>query len=147
MSFYTANRFNDSPQEAYEAFYADAFVHCPVRRWAEVASALLDVRTYVWTRHIDAVQDLKAFHGVELSFVFGTLFDELHTPAEEAMSAYVRDTWTSAAMGAPTVKEMEWPLYDPPTAKWMILDLVPEVETHLRLEICEFLLAEGWPPY
>ncbi len=146
-SYFTEAHY-DSPTEAFYAFYGDVFTVCPTQTWAAVSSEHMDVRTYLWTRHIEATPPPAlwgAYHGVELPFIFGT-YRDLLSEDEAAMGAYVRDAWVSAATGTPSAGGLEWPLYEPETNQWMVLDLIPELQSEIRsAELCEFLHENGWP--
>jgi para-nitrobenzyl esterase len=120
------------------ALVGDALFQLDARRIA-TAMAPTQPRTYryVFTRTIPlaASTGLGVFHGSEIPYVFGTMFDRLGFASEDAtLSDQIMGYWTRFAHrgdpnggGAPV-----WPAYDPARDAVMDLDVAPHVVEDFR---------------
>ena len=114
---YPVNDF-DSPQDALERVTGDAGLVCSVRETAKRAAAAgLEVFLYNFDRPIPipALQglDLRATHGAEIAYVFGSVGPDLIGEDDLALSETMRRYWGRfAANGDPNGgDDLAWPMF------------------------------------
>lgn len=130
-----------TPEEARESFrhaQNDSFI-MTVRRMALLADKHgSTVRHWHFTRSTAVAErmGLGAFHGAELSYVFGVLNGRMFGPQDRALGAILTEAWASfAKTGSPAAPGLpEWPLFKPGTESTMILDTAPRVVPGVRRE-------------
>ncbi|MFW6054203.1 MAG: carboxylesterase family protein, partial [Persicimonas sp.] len=134
----------DEPWKALAAIIGDVGFVCPTRAAARAHTrAGQPVYTYYYT-HETAVGEWfnwGAFHGSDLSFVFGNFGSLQTTAAEERLSAAMQTYWTQfAATGEPGEFDgVDWPVYD--TSEDEGLEFVADelgTIADFRSEYCDF---------
>lgn len=134
-------------RQALIALSTDANFVCPARRAvrAAVAGGTSDVYRYLFTHGLEGgvLQSFGAFHALELFFVFQHANAQGYamSAAELGLSQSMLGYWTRMAIagdpnggGAAT-----WPLYDPGTDPYIVLDTSIGQGAGLRAAECDLL--------
>ncbi len=159
VSYYTEDDF-EVPARAMGQAYTDLTFSCIGRLEARWFAEHVDTRAYWFAKNSDVIDayyrdaigyDMGAYHGAELSYVFGTVNDSvMYDDEDEALSEQMRQMWASAAAGAWQLPDgSDWPLVD--EANWVELRNEATVleseeamrDAGFRIEVCDFLEAEG----
>ena len=136
-----------SPQKAFIAVTTDSRFVCNARRIARAAAAGQSepVYRYFFTKSLDTFPYSLggAFHGLELSFVFGTLADTSGrpmSPAEKALSDAMQGYWSRfGASGIPDGPgAVAWPRYDPGLDTTLVLGDTIAPVNGIRTANCDF---------
>jgi para-nitrobenzyl esterase len=135
-----------TPRQALIAVMTDVRFVCPSRKIARAAKMgqSAPVWRYFFTHALDsgAAQAFGAWHGLEITFLFGALRIAGYVPsaAEEKLSADMIGYWSRLAKmrdpnggGAPA-----WPLYDATSDAHIVLDDPITSSTGLRTARCDF---------
>jgi para-nitrobenzyl esterase len=141
-----------TPRDAYVALTSDVKFVCQARRDLRLLHASQDAATYrYWFDHVpdhggEAAKRRGAFHGLELTFLFGVL--DIATgplryrpgPGDLATSSAMQGYWARfAASGDPNGDDAAaWPTYDSSSDPSMVLAPDPHVVDGLRAEQCDF---------
>lgn len=141
-ALYPASNF-PTPQDALERVGGDSGLVCGTYDTARRAAAG-DARTYLYNfareLPIPVLQalGLRAFHGVEMAYVFGIITPP--TPDDARLGTTVRAYWTNfARTGNPNHRgALKWPRFKDATDRRLNLDVQPSVLTHFRRSECEF---------
>ncbi len=141
-ALYPASSF-PTPQDALERAVGDSGLVCGTYDTARRAAAG-GARTYLYNfareLPIPILQslDLKAFHGVEMAYVFGIITPP--TPDDAELGTTVRAYWTKfVRSGNPNHRgAVKWPRFKDATDRRFNLDVQPSVLTHFRRAECEF---------
>lgn len=134
----------DSPQDALERVTGDSLLVCSVRDTAERAAAAgLDVFLYNFDRPIPipALQglDLRATHGAEIAYVFGSVGPSLVGEEDLALSATMQRYWGRfAATGDPNgADDLTWPMFSVDDDVRLNFDVSSSTLQDFRAEVCE----------
>jgi para-nitrobenzyl esterase len=139
---YPASSFA-TPQDALARAVGDQILVCSTYDSAR-RTAAGGARTYLYNFAreipIDILQDLglRAFHGSEIVYVFGSITPP--TPDDATLGETIRGYWTRfAGSGNPNGKgALKWPRFKDKTDKRLELDVAPSVLTAFRRHECEF---------
>jgi len=139
---YPASSFA-TPQDALVRAFGDQILVCPTYDTARRAAAG-GAHTYLYNfarvlpiRLLQLI-GLKAFHGSEIVYVFGSI--HLPTPADETIAETVRAYWTRfAKSGNPNGPgRTRWPRYRDAVDKRLNIDVDTTAITGFRRRECEF---------
>jgi len=141
-ALYPASSFA-TPQDALERVVGDSGLVCGTYDTARRAAAG-GARTYLYNfareLPIPILQalGLRAFHGVEMAYVFGIITPP--TADDAQLGTTVRAYWTKfARTGNPNHRgAFKWPRFRDATDRRLNLDVQPSVLTHFRRSECEF---------
>jgi para-nitrobenzyl esterase len=141
-ALYPASGF-PTPQDALERAVGDSGLVCGTYDTARRATAG-GARTYLYNfareLPIPILQslDLRAFHGVEMAYVFGIITPP--TADDAALGTTVRAYWTKfVRSGNPNHRgAIKWPRFKDTTDRRFNLDVQSSVLTHFRRSECEF---------
>jgi para-nitrobenzyl esterase len=133
----------DSPQDALERVTGDSLLVCSVRDTAKRAAAAgLDVFLYNFDRPIPipALQglDLRATHGAEIAYVFGSLGPELVGQDDLELSKTMRRYWGRfAANGDPNGgNDLTWPMFSGDEDGRLNFDVELSTVEDFRSDVC-----------
>src|SRR5262245_10945883 len=139
---YPASSF-PSPQDALVRAFGDQILVCSTYDTARRAAAGgAHAYLYDFAREIPIpilqVAGLRAFHGSEIVYVFGSITPP--TADDGALGETMRGYWTRfARSGNPNGKgAVEWPRFKDKTDLRLNLDITPSVLTAFRRHECEF---------
>lgn len=132
-----------TPQDALERVVGDSGLVCGTYDTARRAAAG-GTRTFLYNfareLPIPILQalDLRAFHGVEMAYVFGIITPP--TAEDATLGTVVRGYWTKfARSGNPNHRGVvRWPRYKDKTDRRFDIDVEPSVVTSFRRSECEF---------
>ncbi|MGB8221365.1 MAG: carboxylesterase family protein, partial [Polyangiales bacterium] len=134
-----------SPQDALERVTGDGGLVCSVRDTAKRAAAAgLDVFVYNFNRPIPipALQglDLRATHGAEIAYVFGSIGADVIGADDLALSATMQRYWGRfAATGDPNGgNDLAWPTFSAETDVRLNFDVTLSTVQDFRSEVCAF---------
>jgi para-nitrobenzyl esterase len=103
-----------SPADIYAAIQGDRQFRVPNIRLVEFQRDLgVPSYSYVFNWQ-SAVPGLRACHGLDVGFVFGTTYSEFHGagPAVDKLAAQMQDAWIAFARnGSPSTPALAWPEY------------------------------------
>ncbi len=135
----------DSPQDALERVTGDAALVCSTRDTAKRASdAGLPVFVYNFARPIPipalAPLDLRATHGAEIAYVFGSVGPDLIGEEDLALSSVMRRYWGRfAADGDPNGDgDPTWPAFSSMSDTRLNLDVTLGTVDDFRSDVCAF---------
>jgi para-nitrobenzyl esterase len=136
---YPADDF-DNPNDALARVVGDSGLVCGTYDSARRAAASgANVYLYNFARPVltDLLPFLRATHGAEIAFVFGSA--EAPTAEDEALGVSMQGYWSRFAhTGDPnSAGALEWPLYDDATDRRINFDVENSVLTGFRREQCE----------
>lgn len=97
------------PDAAFAAFYGDVVFLCPTVWLADAVATQTTTRAYYFDYAPTWAGDFGAFHGVEVSYLFGLALAEADNPS---LGAALRDAWTAMPGGEP------WPTLDQGWYTW-----------------------------
>ena len=133
----------DSPQDALERVTGDGGLVCSVRDTAKRAAAAgLDVFVYNFNRPIPipALQglDLRATHGAEIAYVFGSIGADVIGEDDLALSATMQRYWGRfAANGDPNGgSDLAWPMFSADDDVRLNLDVTLSTLQDFRSDVC-----------
>jgi len=133
----------DSPQDALERVTGDGGLVCPVRDTAKRAAAAgLDVFVYNFDRPIPipALQglDLRATHGAEIAYVFGSIGADVVGADDLALSATMRRYWGRfATTGDPNGgNDLAWPMFSADDDVRLNFDVTLSTVQNFRSDVC-----------
>jgi para-nitrobenzyl esterase len=133
----------DTPQDALERVTGDAGLVCPVRDTAKrAAGAGLDVFVYNFNRPIPipalAGLDLRATHGAEIAYVFGSLGADVIGEEDLALSATMQRYWGRfAANGDPNGgNDLAWPMFSADDDVRLNFDVTLSTRQDFRSDVC-----------
>ena len=145
-----------SPRDAFVALSSDVKFVCQARRDLRLLSSGQEEPTYrYWFDHVpdnvgETARSRGAFHGLELTFLFGVLDVGIGPlryepgPGDLAVSAAMQGYWARfAASGDPNGGAAAWPIYDIERDPSLVLAPEPHVAEGLRAEQCDFWDALG----
>jgi para-nitrobenzyl esterase len=158
LSLYPASAY-DTPEYALIAVHSDFIVTCETRTTARAAAGATrpSVWRYLYTHRFEndaSLNVMRAFHGAELSFVFGNLQSApapggSYTPssAEVALANQIMGYWTRfAATGDPNGSgTVPWPRYDATTDAMLQLDDTPAQANGYHTPQCDYLVTLPQP--
>lgn len=129
-----------SPKATFDALLGDAIFTCSARVAArQLSEHGSTVYRYLFA-HVPGESKLGAFHGSEISYVFGTLGTRKSpTDDERKLSESMQDAWVRFAQtGDPNGGGLTWPKYgkDDP---YLRFELATKVEHGLRSAQCDTL--------
>jgi para-nitrobenzyl esterase len=134
-----------SPQDALERVTGDGGLVCPVRDTAKRAAAAgLDVFVYNFNRPIPipALQglDLRATHGAEIAYVFGSIGADVIGADDLALSATMQRYWGRfAETGDPNGgNDLAWPMFSAENDVRLNFDVTLSTVQDFRSEVCAF---------
>jgi len=141
-ALYPASSFA-TPQDALERVFGDTGLVCGTYDTARRAAAG-GARTYLYNfaraLPIPLLQalDLRAFHGVEMAYVFGIITPP--TADDARLGTIVREYWTTFARGGdPNHRGApKWPRFKDRTDQRLNFDVHPSVLRGFRRSECEF---------
>lgn len=130
----------DNPNDALARVVGDSGLVCGTYDSARRAAAGgANVYLYNFARPVltDVLPFLRATHGAEIAFVFGSA--EAPTPDDEAIAISMQGYWTRfARTGDPNGEgALEWPLYGDVTDQRINFDVGNSILTGFRREQCE----------
>lgn len=132
-----------NPGWAWNDAITDLAFTCPARRAARAvaSSGAAPVRRYVFAhgRESGPLSSLRAFHGVELSFVFGVVGEsgDVATDDEEALSTTMKALWAEFAKdGDPTGGAL--PAWPTSADDALVIGVEPSVAPAYDEEECDF---------
>ncbi len=135
----------DSPQDALERVTGDAGLVCSVRDTAKRAAAAgLDVFLYNFDRPIPIPSldflDLRATHGAEIAYVFGSVGSDVIGEDDLALSAAIQRYWGRFAQsGDPNGGEdPAWPTFSPNADARLNLNVELTSLEDFRSDVCAF---------
>jgi para-nitrobenzyl esterase len=150
--------FFPNPQEALVRVFGDAALVCPTYDVAGRVSAAKSQKTaegvrlkraktyaYIFAREIPvaaiSLLDLRAFHGAELAYVFGSI--ESPTPTDNAIRQAIQSYWASFAdKGKPTArKQPGWGKFKTKSWKQVLFNSQITKQKGFRQSVCEFWTA------
>lgn len=148
LALYPASAY-PSPKAALDALISDVYFVCPTRRFTrDVAKHQPKTFLYHFTyvTRVGAQLNLGAFHGSEISFVFGNLANP--TPQERALSDAIMGYWTNfAKTGDPNDGVLPtWPAYTLSEDPHLQLDISIKAARELRKKYCDFFDTLGMRP-
>lgn len=133
----------DSPQDALERVTGDGGLVCSVRDTAKRAAAAgLDVFVYNFDRPIPipalAGLDLRATHGAEIAYVFGSIGADVIGADDLALSATMQGYWGRfARTGDPNGgSALAWPMFSAENDVRLNLDVTSSTVQDFRSEVC-----------
>ena len=133
----------DTPQDALERVTGDGGLVCSVRDTAKrAAGAGLDVFVYNFNRPIPipalAGFDLRATHGAEIAYVFGSLGADVIGEEDLALSATMQRYWGRfAANGEPNGgTDLAWPMFLADDDVRLNLDVTLSTVQDFRSDVC-----------
>ena len=88
-----------------------------------------------WYPSINGSKDFKAFHAAEVPYIFGNfdVFDIDVSVKDLNFSKIMMEIWTSFAKdGKPSLIKKEWPIFDPDSQRYVLLDENIEVKDSFR---------------
>jgi para-nitrobenzyl esterase len=122
------------------ALVTDVFMTCPTRIAARSAAAIgQPVYVYYFTRVLPGGQKLDAYHGMEITYVFGSRLPWMpQETVDDKLSSAMMGYWTRfAAAGDPNGGgAVVWPRYDT-AARHLELGDVVKVSQSLKGEFCD----------
>lgn len=139
------------PTSAFGESMGDSFLFCPVVKGAGLLAAHTPVYLYEYTHTPNplavptAGENLGAFHGAELPYVFGVpLNGGTLTPVEQRLSDAVERAWISfAATGTPSPGTGPWPRLHGSGGDYLVLDTpAPHVARGMKAHTCAFWDAQ-----
>jgi len=140
QAIYDPSQYGGDVSAAYAEFYTDLVFLCPAREMADAIAPHTDVHAYYWTHSNPLLGFLGAFHGVEISYVFGT---GLNFGADATMTDNALASWSSVAAGTPEVPGVgAWPLFggsDPDGGTWVEMSVSPQVIDGPRQAVCDWM--------
>ncbi|MCK6525315.1 carboxylesterase family protein [Myxococcota bacterium] len=145
LAAYPSADYGGSPEAAFAALYGDAVFVCPTLFMAEALAPTHTIRGYHFLAAPAAVGSLGAFHGLELSYVFGTGFVDA-SPKDATLAEDMQDAWTALASGEAAVGDAgPWSPLGEGWARWdrTSSDLGP----HPKAALCEVWAEEGFNPW
>jgi len=135
----------DSPQDALERVTGDGGLVCSVRDTAKRAAAAgLDVFVYNFNRPIPipalAGLDLRATHGAEIAYVFGSIGADVIEADDLALSATMQRYWGRfATTGDPNGgNDLAWPMFSADDDMRLNFDLTLSTVQDFRSDLCAF---------
>ena len=151
LDLYALDKYGGDPTEAYIALTSDVKFVCGARRIARALAANQDEPVFRYHFAYDGYtigmnQTPKAFHGLELAYIFATFsaikigpFDYVPNADDLEMSAIMQDAWTAhAAVGDPSAGGLTWPEYAGGGDPHMRLDVPSMAGDGVRTEECDF---------
>jgi para-nitrobenzyl esterase len=135
----------DTPQHALERVTGDALLVCPTRDTAKrAADSGLSVFMYNFARPIPipalAPLDLRATHGAEIAYVFGSVGPDLIGQDDLNLSMTMRRYWGRfAATGDPNGGgDATWPMFSSTNDVRIDLDVSLRTVEDFRSDVCAF---------
>jgi len=135
----------DSPQDALERVTGDGGLVCSVRDTAKRAAAAgLDVFVYNFNRPIPipalAGLDLRATHGAEIAYVFGSIGPDVIEADDLALGATMQRYWGRfATTGDPNGgNDLAWPMFSADDDMRLNFDLTLSTVQDFRSDLCAF---------
>lgn len=134
----------EAPWKAIAAILGDVYFTCPAR-WTvrEHTDQGNPAFHYLFSHVTDygEQQNLGAFHGIELEFVFDNFVRPFIPQEERTLARRMQESWLQFAReGSPgSVGDREWPRYDLESDQTLVFDTgTVETRTGYRSEYCEF---------
>ncbi len=146
LQLYPANAYA-TPKDAYNTLFSDVGFICPALSFAGVASGgAAPSYTYHFTQTVSEAEQLGAFHGLELFYLFGNY--DTYTPQEGdlRLSQAMQEAWSAFAHGLGPQLSPPWPGYDPLDPGIALLADPVEVVAEIREGRCAELQALGVIP-
>lgn len=139
-----------TPKAALDALISDVSFVCPTRQFTQAVQRQ-QPKTYLYhftyVTRVAAQLNLGAFHGSEISFVFGNL-PQAALPQERALSDAMMSYWTNfAKTGNPNNGALPtWPTYTPAEDQHLQLDVPIKADRESRKKYCDFFDTLGIRP-
>lgn len=146
LAIYPASNY-PRPRDALDALVSDASFVCPARRFTRAVQRQ-QPKTYLYhftyVTRVAAQLKLGAFHGSEISFVFGNL-PQAALPQERALSDAMMSYWTNfAKTGDPNDGTLStWPAYTLAEDPHLQFDVPIKADRELRKKYCDFFDTLG----
>jgi para-nitrobenzyl esterase len=130
----------DTPGDALARVVGDSGLVCSTydsARRAAAAGAPVYLYNFSWPVLVDVIPFLRATHGAEIAFVFGSV--TAPTADDEAVAMAMQGYWSRFALtGDPNGDAaLTWPLYTDATDQRINFAPVPSILTGFRREECE----------
>ena len=121
-----------------DRFSTDAMFTAQMQKWGILMSSVESpAYLYLWNWHpsINGSKEFKAFHAAEVPYIFGNfdVFDIDVSVKDLNFSKVMMEIWTSFAKdGKPSLIKEEWPIFDPDSQRYVLLDENIEIKDSFR---------------